>query len=195
MPGPAKPFLPLLFKILCMLNIFPGNIIQLFVNNIFPGELWKQQKSLHVDGTWQTKGRYWVWNMVVAERASLNLANKGRFGKWKQQKRLDGTWQTKGRYLVWKMEAAEKASLDLANKDIWFVKQKQASQLMMTFAYCSCCYLFHIVARLLQHIAYRSKLIKQRFIMEAVDRRTSEKKNVIIVGSETYTLGNGALDN
>jgi hypothetical protein len=31
--------------------------------------------------------------------------------------------------------------------------------------------------------------------MEAVDRRTSEKKNVIIVGSETYTPGNGALDN
>ncbi len=51
-----------------MLNIFPGNIVKFFVNNIFPGELWKQQKSLA--WTWQTKGRYWVWNMVVAEKAS-----------------------------------------------------------------------------------------------------------------------------
>jgi hypothetical protein len=59
-----------------MLNIFPGNSIQFFVNNIYPGELWQQQKSL--DGTWQTKGRCWVWNMVVAEKARWDLANKGK---------------------------------------------------------------------------------------------------------------------
>ncbi len=57
-----------------MLNIFPGYIIQFFVNNIFPGELVKQQKSL--DETWHTKRIYRVWNMVVAEKASLDLANK-----------------------------------------------------------------------------------------------------------------------